>query len=465
MEAAAAPRRTLDRAASALAPAGASPASPAPSAPAAVAAPAPARPGTGAAPAPEAGEVGPDTGAPGPGRAAAPWVITTYFAEGLPYSIVHKFVSELFTAMGASNAAIGLLSLYGLAWNFKFLWSPLVDVVGTKRRWLLATQLLLAAALVALAIPAAQGAPGLMTVGVGLVLVAVLAATQDIAVDGFYLQALDKPAQSRLSGLRVGAYRGALLVGGSLLVKLAAQTSWSAAFVAAGGMLALLAVLHAAFLPRPASAAPAPAPRAALPVDAPWLRYADAFLSFLRQPRIALVLAFILVYRAGDALMFAQSTPFLKWLGLDTDARANLGFISLGVSIAGSMLGGVVVARWELRRTLFPIALVQSLAIPLFVLLAWLRPSWPGITALVVLEQFAAGVGTTGLMVFLMRCCKGEYKAAHFAVASALMSVAATSVGSVSGFIQEQVGYPVLFTIAFAASIPGVILSRHVPTD
>ncbi|WP_104978909.1 MFS transporter [Sorangium cellulosum] len=392
----------------------------------------------------------------GPGRGL--WISSTYFAEGLPYAIAHKVAGEFFTAAGASLEIIGLVSLYGLPWNLKFLWSPLVDLHGSSRRWLVGAELALAVILFALAAAADSGALGLVAALFGAV--AVAAATHDIAVDGFYLQALDKDAQAAFSGLRVAAYRVALLAG-ALLVALAGWASWRAGFATAAVGIALLAAAHAAGLPRPAAAARPEAAAGAVGLR----RYVEPFRAFVRQPRIGSSLAFILCYRAGDALMFAMSSPLLKSLGLDTVARGNVGGIGTVASIAGSTLGGVVIKRWGLSRTIFPIALAQSLAILLYVALAWQRPALPWIVVLVVLEQFVAGVGTAVLVVFLMRRCVEGYKSSHFAIGSALMSVSATFAGSVSGYLAGAVGFTAFFAIAFAASIPGVVLARRVPQE
>ncbi|WP_437299113.1 MFS transporter [Sorangium sp. So ce426] len=404
-----------------------------------------------------------------PGVAAAPgvaaggasrglWISSTYFAEGLPYAIAHKVAGEFFTAAGASLEIIGLTSLYGLPWNLKFLWSPLVDLHGSPRRWLVAVEVALAAIVLGLAAAADSGAIWLVAALFGAV--AVAAATHDIAVDGFYLQALDKDAQAAFSGLRVGAYRLALLAG-ALLVAFAGWASFGAAFAVAAGGLALLAIAHAAGLPRPAATPGA----GAAPGATGLRRYVEPFRVYLRQPQIASSLAFILCYRAGDALMFAMSSPLLKSLGLDTAARGNVGGVGTVASIAGSILGGVIIKRWGLARTIFPIALVQSLAILLYVALAWARPSLPWVVALVTLEQLAAGVGTAVLAVFLMRRCVDGYKSSHFAIGSALMSVSATFAGSASGYLAASAGFTAFFAIAFAASIPGVVLSRLVPRD
>jgi PAT family beta-lactamase induction signal transducer AmpG len=308
---------------------------------------------------------------------------------------------------------------------------------------------------VALAVVVGEGA--LRLAACGFALVAILAATHDIAIDGFYLQALDKTRQTELSGVRVMAYRGALLAGG-FLITLAGATSWRRAFLVAGAALALLAALHAALLPRPRLAAAPPG------AGARRLSLA-AFRTFFAQPRIGASLAFILLYRAGDAMMFSMSSPLLKSLGLGTEQRGYVAIIGTIASLAGSLLGGLVVARLGLRRAIFPIAVLQSAAIPLYVALAWLRPAVPSVVALVTLEQLAAGVGTAVLAVFLMRRCSDEYKATHFAIGSALMSVAATVLGGLSGDLAERVGFTAFFTIAFAASFPGVILSRRVPAD
>jgi PAT family beta-lactamase induction signal transducer AmpG len=389
--------------------------------------------------------------------AAAPWVLSTYFAEGLPFSIVRQVSSQFFTAMGASLGDIGATALYGLAWNFKLLWSPLVDRYGTTRRWLLVTQALLGLVIAGIALPA--GERDLGAVARVLVVVAFLAATHDIAIDGFYLGALDKRGQAGFSGVRIAAYRAALLVGNGLLVMLAGVTSWRIVFLVAGGTLLLLAAAHAALLPRVAKeAAPRPAPDLVG-------GYVGAFQSFFAQPRIGVSLAFILLYHAGDALMFAMSAPFLRSLGFGDIGRGAVGTLGTIASIAGSITGGIVVARVGLARALPRIAMLQSLAIPLYLVLALTRPGTLWVGCVAVVEQGVAGVASSAFVVFLMRRCSPDHKAAHFAIATALMSVAATIAGYVSGHLAERVGFPVFFGLAFAASLPGVVLAWIVPRE
>ena len=383
---------------------------------------------------------------------------STYFAEGLPYSVVHQIASQLFTAWNAKLEWIGLVSLYGLAWNLKFLWSPLVDLFGTARKWQVILQLLLGGSVVLLAWPAQAGE--LSRVAKMLVVVAVLAATNDIAIDGYYVRALPSRQQAAYAGLRIAAYRVALLVGNGVLVLLAGRVSWFACFAAAGAILAVLGVAHQFSLPK---LSPGASAESKAPGQPPSRALVEVILSFFRQPGAWLAVAFILLYRLGDAMLFSMSTPLLRDLGLSTAQRGAVsGAVGTAVSIAGSMLTAPLIARFSLRRMLVPITVVQSIALPIYVLLSWFKPSVPWIIAGVLVEQLAAGIGTAGFSVYLMRRCAGQYKTAHFAIATSLMSVAATASGSASGFLAKYTGYPTFFFIACCAALPGLVLSMIV---
>lgn len=422
-------------------------------------------------------------------RRGTPWTLTTYFAEGLPFSIVHQVSAELFTSFNTSLAAIAYTSLFGLAWNTKFVWSPLVERYGTLRRWIVILELLIGAVMIAVASRAGQG--DIRAVTIALVAVAFLGATQDVAVDGYYLSALQKPAQASLSGMRVGAYRVALLVGKSGLVALAGFTSWRTSFLAAGGVMIALAAIHRALLrplrgardgeapardgeaaePRAADRNPYRSP-AAPPRDeransaekASDLRtFADSFASFLKKPRVAVIIAFVVLFKAGDALLFNMSVPFMKSLGLDTDMRGLLSAPSLIASVAGTTLGGIWIRRSSLARALMPIATLQALAIPLYTALAIARPSFAVIAAVVSVEQLIAGFGNAALLVFLMRASEGPHKTAHFAIGSAFMTIPMTLVGLVSGDLAQSLGFARFFLVAFLIAIPGALLARVAP--
>lgn len=382
------------------------------------------------------------------------WVTTTYFAEGLPYSIVHQISSQFFTAAGASLEAIGLTSLYGLAWNMKFAWSPLVDMISTKKNWLVRLELLLAIPVALLFWPSLNF--DLALAAKIFLVIAFIAATHDIAIDGYYIQSLNDADQAAFSGLRVAAYRIALLVGNGSLVVLAGIVSWQACFLTGAGIMGILALWHHLILPK--------VPMSLHVVDLSTVR--ESFFSYLQQPHIFMVLGFILTFRAGDAMMFAMATPLLKYLGYDTAMRGLLsGTVGTLTGISGALIGGATISRYGLQRCFFPFTLIQSLAIPAYAVVAFAEPSLFWVGAVVAFEQLAAGLGTAVLMVFLMQRCSRDFQATHFAIGSALMSVAATLAGSISGFVAAKVGFTILFLTAFVISWPGVILAGLMPAN
>jgi len=182
------------------------------------------------------------------GREAG-WVSSTYFAEGLPYALVNNVADAMFTIMGASLGAIGLTALFHLPWNLKFLWGPLLDAYETKRAWLWVCEVVLGVLVLMLAFTSSSDT-GLAIASVLFFVIAVASATHDIAVDGYYLEALDDAGQSRYVGLRVAGHRVATLLGFGGFLMLAGATSWPVAWVVAALVLFGLALGHARFLPR-----------------------------------------------------------------------------------------------------------------------------------------------------------------------------------------------------------------------
>lgn len=466
------------------------------------------------------------------------WIPSTYFAEGFPYSLVRQLSTVYYKDAGASLEAIGLTSLYGLPWTLKFLWAPLVDAYATKRRWLLSAEGALVG-LVALMAVAATLPAALPAVALGFLLVAVASATHDIAIDGYYLEALDRTEQARWVGFQAGAYRLALVVGGGGIIYLSGRTSFAVAFAAAAGVLAALLALHAARLPRiEAPRAPVrdlvaalfsptrgvllalgvaalvvgiaflqrpeavpvrevlarQVPRwivvalllalAGLAVQAPAFRrrlyssrstYALAFVDYLDQPRVGLILAFLALYRAGESLLANMAYPFLRDVGVDRAAYGMAyGTFGVAASILGGLTGGVLIARYGLRRCIWPFVLAQSLMNLLYVFLAWhyqgifQRPDLGAadfrlVTALIVVDAFGSGLGTSALMVFIMRTTKPDHKAAHFAIATGLATVSATLAGVLSGFLAKLVGFLWFFAFTCVAAVPAMMLIPFLP--
>jgi len=411
---------------------------------------------------------------------ASIWVSTLYFCEGLPFSIVRLMSSVYFKDLGVPNRLIGLFSSVGLAWSIKLIWSPLVDLVSTRRRWLLITQGLLVISGLVLALT-----PGLSfkveAAMIAMAAMALLSATQDIAIDGYYLEALNEKDQAEYAGMRVAAYRVAMIVGSGALVALAGLTGWTAGFGAAAVIMGLLLFFHALFLPvlekkqgkgrerngkdNPEQNRDATCKAQALSLST----FMEAFTSYLHQPRIILVLLFIMLYKQGDALLFAMNTPFFMDIGVTVPQLGLIaGTIGKIASIGGSIAGGMLMARLGVKKGVWILSFAMNVPIAMYIWLAHEAAKGQHVSLLLVgtvhsLEQLAAGLGTAAYMVFLMRTCSKKYKAAHYAIATSLMALGMTGAGMVSGYLTEALGYEEFFWVCFAATLPGLLMMWFLP--
>ena len=402
-----------------------------------------------------------DAPRPEKSRRALLWTSTTYFGEGLPWSFLHQMVTEFMTALGRSSTQVTATSALHTAVGLKFLWSPVLDLFGRRRTWVWGLQLLLGGGMFVVA--ALAPSKNMVAIWTAVSLLAIVHATHDIACDGFYLQALDRHGQALYSGTRLGAYRLALIVGSSALVYVAGKTSWLLGFGAAGVVMLVTALVNAVVMPKPPEGHgdPPGTPTGAHKAPA----FLEAFRSFVIQPQAVRVLAFLVTYRLGDILMFNISKPLLRDLGIGTAQRGVLNGLGTGASIVGVILGGALVARRGLARTLVPLIYMQNLAIPLYLGMAVFKPGYAGVTAVVFVEQFAAGLGLAASNVFIMQRCRRAFSASHFAMATSLVAWVAVGAGLISGPIDDWLGHRLFFTLAFVASIPSLILVWFVPTD
>ncbi len=404
------------------------------------------------------------------------WVGSTYFAEGLPLMIVRRLSTVFFTDIGVDLATIGHLNFLGNAWNLKVLWAPLLDTVGTKRRWLATMQLLIGVLTLVVAVAAAHvpaaGDPGaVVVVGFGLFLaIAVLSATNDIAVDAYYMEGLADPdEQAARSGQRVLAYRVAVIYASFGLVALASlgpsrSWGWAASFAAAGATMLALALVHVRWLPRVEGGAGRPSLRQVRRV------FAAAFASYLRQPRVAPVLLFVMTYKA-DELLFSMHTPFLMRELHVTKAQMSwmAGLVSAAGTIAGALLAARWIRVWGLRKVLWPLTLLMNLSVWAYVALAHFSPdarALPGLLTIAAVngyEHLAAGLGNTALIVYLLRTCRPEFKATHFAIGTALMSIPANFLGGFAGTIVNHFGWVSFFVLCFACTVPAMLIIPWLP--
>ncbi|MDP1912217.1 MFS transporter [Brevundimonas sp.] len=409
------------------------------------------------------------------------WIPTLYFAQGLPYVVVMTLAVVLYKNLGVSNTEIALYTswLY-LPWVIKPLWGPLVDLLGTKRRWIVAMQFVVGAALamVALALPAPKFLQ--MTLAV-FWLMAFASATHDIAADGFYMLALTQRTQSAFVGVRSTFYRLAMIAGQGGLVYLAGWLhersgdvvqAWVGVFALLAAAFGAAALYHLWALPRPAL--DRPVPRGAHF----WVDFGAVFAAFFRQPDIARILGFLLLYRFAEAQLLKLVTPFL----LDPQSLGGLGLKTQEVGIAygtvgvtaltlGGLLGGWVISRRGLRRMLWPLMICMHLPNTVFVALAWWQPTGLAlVSAAIAVEQFGYGFGFTAYMVFMLMVAGGAqgtriHKTAHYALCTGFMALGMMLPGMWAGWLQTQLGYLNFFIWACVATLPSFVAAALVRID
>ncbi|MBZ4044400.1 MFS transporter [Flavobacterium hibisci] len=416
------------------------------------------------------------------------WIPLLNFASGLPYAVIISVSVIMYKNLGISNEDIGVYtSLLYLPWVIKPLWSPFIELNGTKRKWFLSMQLLISIAFLLVGFTIPTNGFFMMTLAIFWV-AAFASASNDIASDGFYLLALKKEQQSFFLGIRSTFYRLSLLAGNGLIVLFAGYLehkygdntkAWSYTMIAVGLLMTLITIYNFIFTPKTEI-------NAVENQEAHHNQnFATVFASFFRKKQIGLVLAFILVFRLGESQLLKMLSPFLLdpkasgGMGLDTESvgiiYGTLGILALTI---GGILGGMAISKHGLTKWMFPMFLAMHLPILGFIGLAHFQPEelfhlhvnyrflqinsplnlYTCIT--VVLEQFGYGFGFTGFMMYLIYVAEGESKTAHYALATGFMAMGMMLPGMLSGYIQHYLGYQNFFIWVFIATIPGLILSR-----
>ncbi len=414
----------------------------------------------------------------------SPWLFvpTLYFMQGVPYVIIVNVSAAMYTTLGIAPAQMGLwTSLITWPWVLKMLWGPLVDTISTKRYWVVVTQGLLLAGFILVAFGVKLPNFFLVTLAVFFVM-AFLSATHDIAADGYYLLAMDKKDQAFFVGIRSTAYRLAMIFGNGVLVVLAGRLAEERGFtVAQGWMIALLtgAAVYGIFwlyglwaMPRPAADIPGGGHQKGDAVP-----FVEAFVTYFRKPRILAILAFILLYRAGEFMIVKMTPPFL----MESGPAGNLGFSTeqFGVIygtfgilalVVGGILGGMAIARFGLRKCLWPMVLAMNVPCLGYVWAAIELPAATGLLkvagtyAVVVIDQFGYGFGFAAYMVFLMYASQGSrYQTSHYAISTGLMALGAMGAGILSGYLLEWLGFVRFFIACCILTIPGMLTLLFIP--
>lgn len=380
------------------------------------------------------------------------------FAAGLPLLLTGSVLQAMLKDRGVDLANIGLFALVGLPYTLKFLWSPLFDRYalpwfGRRRGWLALMQLALAASLFALSL--ARPAPNdLLMVSLAALLVAFFSASQDIVIDAYRRESLNDAELGLGSALYVNGYRiGMLLAGGGGLI-IADHTSFETMFqFMAACMAACMAVTF--FSPEPP-----------LPLNSPrTLRDAVVlpFLDYFRRDGAWVALGFILLYKLGDTMASAMTTPFYLELGYSkTEIGAVVKLFGFWATIAGGTLGGIIILRIGLARALWVFGIGQMVSTLGFVALAYMGHDNVALAAVIAIENLTGGLGTTAFVGFMAALTDRRFTATQYALLSSLMGVPRVLLSAPTGWIALATGWPLFFVLCTLLAIPGLLLIRRV---
>ena len=421
------------------------------------------------------------------------WVPTLYFAEGVPYFVVNNISVMMFTKMGVPNGDMSFFTtLLYFPWFLKGIWSPIVDVVKTKRWWIIAMQVIMTAMLIllTLTLPHPQAtsiAAGNTSISIFwftlvlFIIAAFASATHDIAADGFYMLAHSPSSQAAFIGIRSVFYRVASVFGQGVLVFIAGvfenktgniPMSWQVTLGVSAAVFFLITLYHTFALPRSAQDRPRNEGIGTTdnPAKSNLVELGNSFVTFVKKPGVLLAIAFMLLYRLPEGFLIKLCQPFLVHevekggLGLSTEMVGTVyGVFGVIALLLGGILGGIYSSRVGLKKSLWVMAACMTLPCLTFVYLAIAQPTNVVIiTIALCIEQFGYGFGFTAYMLYMMYFSEGEFKTSHYAICTAFMALSMMLPGFVAGYIQEAIGYVNFFWMVMACCFATLLVTYFV---
>lgn len=375
------------------------------------------------------------------------------FSCGLPLLLTITLLQAWMKEEGVDLTVIGLMALVGLPYTLKFLWSPLMDrftppFLGRRRGWLLAAQVCLAAAIVFLGLTNPSRSPYL--VALAAFLVTFFSASQDIVVDAYRREDLADEELGLGSSLYVNGYRvGMLLASGGGLI-MADHVSFRAVYLIMAACMSV-GVLTTLLTPEPE--APQGAPRS--------LKEAviDPFIDYFTRTGALWMLAFILMYKIGDQMASAMTTPFYLDLGFTkTEIGAVVKLFGFWATILGGLAGGLLMLKLGINRSLWVFGVLQAVSTAGFAALAHIGPSVTALVAVIAFENLSAGMGTSAYVAFMASLTNKRFTATQYALLSSLMGVPRVMAAAPTGLLVKNVGWPAFFIFCTFIALPGLLI-------
>ena len=375
-------------------------------------------------------------------------------SSGLPLALTGATLQAWMAVAGVDLKTIGIFALVGLPYTLKFFWSPLMDrfvppFLGRRRGWIIITQIGLVLGISVMAFSSPLGGP--LFLAVIALLVAFASASQDIVIDAYRTDILREPERGVGAAVSVMGYRIGALVSGAFALILSDHIGWRSTYLLMAGAMGI-GIISAVLGPEPDG-------RVVPPKSMKEAVYGPMKEYFSRNSALQLLLLIIL-YKLGDAYAGALTTAFLiRGVGFSASEvgaiNKGLGFISV---IVGAILGGALMVRLKLFRSLMVFGILQAASNLSFMVLAWAGKSYGVLVFAVAFENLSGGMGTAAFVALLMSMCNHRYTATQYALLSSLAALGRIFISPTSGFLVESIGWPAFFFITFLVAAPGLFL-------
>jgi len=367
-----------------------------------------------------------------------------------------------------SRSTIGFFAWIGITYSIKVLWAPVVDsipipmltkTVGQRRSWMLVGQIGVACGLVLMSV---IGPSDLLILSACAFLVAFSSATQDVAIDAFRIESADTEYQGAMSAAYVFGYRLALLVAGAGALYLAEYFSWTVAYIIMAALM-LVGIITVVLVAEPDRQSDAFTLELSVPGLRRWFSRAvtGPFVDFFsRNGKVAfIILLFIAVFRLSDIAMGIMANPFYLDMGYTKTEIANVAKVfGFFMSIAGSLICGVLVVKWGLMRPLFIGAVAVAVTNLLFASLSLMEPKVSYLAIVISADNISGGFAATAFIAYLSSLTNRAYTATQYALFSSLMTLPGKFISGFSGLVVDNFGYFEFFVVAAMLGIPAILL-------
>jgi PAT family beta-lactamase induction signal transducer AmpG len=379
------------------------------------------------------------------------------FSCGVPLLLTLSVLQAWMKEEGVDLSVIGLFSLVGLPYTLKFFWSPVLDrfslpLFGRRRGWLLVFQVLLIFAIAALGLSSPAQNPWL--VAGAAFLVTFFSASQDIVVDAYRREDLRDNELGLGSSLYVNGYRVGMLLAGSGGLILADHFSFQQVYLMMAASL-LIGVVTTLLCREPEVAEGTPKTFREAVVQ--------PFIEYFSRDGALLILLFILFYKIGDQMASTMTTPFYLDIGFTkTQIGAVAKLFGFWATIGGGLLGGILLLRLGIIRSLWIFGILQAVSTAGFSILAMIGPSLPGLAGVIAFENLAGGMGTAAYVAYMASITNKKFTATQYALLSSLMGVPRVLASAPTGFMAQAMGWTWFFIACTLVAVPGLVLLRWV---